>query len=103
MDCWNSGIMGIKIGNNRFFVFLLTPSFQYSIIPIFQILPRALTPYGAGFQELPGLCRYREMTFQRGYTERKKGILPQRKQRTNGRGLSIPLGFCSNPRKVGGP
>ena len=28
--------MGIKIGNNRFFVFLLAPSFQYSIIPVFQ-------------------------------------------------------------------
>jgi hypothetical protein len=36
MDCWSSGIMGIKIGNNRFFVFLLTSSFQYSIIPVFQ-------------------------------------------------------------------
>ena len=37
MECWNSGIMGIKIRNNRFFVFLLTPSFQYSIIPISQL------------------------------------------------------------------
>ena len=38
MDCWNSGVLGIKIGNNGFFVFLLlTPSFQYSIIPISQL------------------------------------------------------------------
>ena len=30
--------MGIKIGNKRFFVFvLLTPSLQYSIIPISQL------------------------------------------------------------------
>jgi len=35
MDCWNGGIMGIKIGNNRFFVFLLlTPSFHYSNVPV---------------------------------------------------------------------
>jgi len=37
MDSRNSGIMGIKIGNNRFFVFFLIPSFQYSIIPVFQL------------------------------------------------------------------
>jgi hypothetical protein len=37
MDCWNSGIRGIKIGKSRFFVFLLIPSFQYSIIPIFRL------------------------------------------------------------------
>jgi hypothetical protein len=37
MDCWNSGIMDIKIENSRFFVFLLIPSFQYSIIPVFQL------------------------------------------------------------------
>jgi hypothetical protein len=38
MDCWNSGIMGIKIGNKGFFVFLLpTPSFQESIVPISQL------------------------------------------------------------------
>ena len=38
MDCWNSGILGIKTGNDGFFVFLLlTPSFQYSIIPISQL------------------------------------------------------------------
>jgi len=30
VDCWHSGIMGIKIGNNRIFVFLLTPPFESS-------------------------------------------------------------------------
>ncbi len=30
MDCCNSGIMGIKIGNNRIFVFLLTLPFESS-------------------------------------------------------------------------
>jgi hypothetical protein len=35
MDCWNSGIMGIKIGNNRFFVFFtIIPVFHYSNIPV---------------------------------------------------------------------
>jgi len=29
--------MGIKIGNNRFFNFLFSSSFQYSIIPIPQL------------------------------------------------------------------
>jgi hypothetical protein len=38
MDCWNGGIMGIKIANNRSLVFpLLNTSFQYPIIPIFQL------------------------------------------------------------------
>ena len=38
MDCWNSGIVGIKMGNNRFFVFLLpNPSFHYSITPMFHL------------------------------------------------------------------
>ncbi len=45
MDCWNSGIMGVKIANNRFLVFLLlNTSFQYSIIPIFQ-LGKALSSF----------------------------------------------------------
>ena len=34
MDRWNSRIIGVKIANNRFLVFLLlNTSFQYSIIP----------------------------------------------------------------------
>ncbi len=34
LENWNGGIMGIKMENNIFF---LTPSFQYSIIPIFWL------------------------------------------------------------------
>jgi hypothetical protein len=30
VDCWHSGIMAIKIGNNRIFVFLPTPPFESS-------------------------------------------------------------------------
>jgi hypothetical protein len=38
MECWSIGIVGIKIGNNTFIVLLpLIPSFQYSIVPIFQL------------------------------------------------------------------
>ena len=50
-ECCNSGIMGNKIGDNRLFVFLLTPVFHCSTIPD---LAEAPTPYGAGFQELLG-------------------------------------------------
>jgi hypothetical protein len=49
MDCWNSGIMGIKIGNERFFVFLLTPSFpafHYSSLPVGRVqLGKALSSH----------------------------------------------------------
>lgn len=38
MECWSIGILDIKSGMNRLIVFLpLKPSFQYSIIPTFQL------------------------------------------------------------------
>ncbi len=38
MEWWNSGVLRIKSGKNRFSFFLpVNPSFQCSIIPIFQL------------------------------------------------------------------
>jgi hypothetical protein len=35
MECWNNGIVGGKSGKSYSFI-PLDPSFQYSIVPIFQ-------------------------------------------------------------------